>query len=91
MAELGDLAADRFLLCFAEVRLTSVQVLVHRQELGPITGELLEEVLARSGLEVEGASGDAGGAGRGQGAEQGIQGVVAVGEPRQDGQDLRSV
>ena len=48
-------------------------------------GDPLHEPFPGSGLEVEGPRSDAGGARRSQGAEQGIEGLVAVREPGQDG------
>ena len=58
--ETPDLLAHRLRLGGAEVGPAGVQLLVMRQELGPILGQMLQEVLARAGPQEEEVRPDAG-------------------------------
>jgi len=51
--ELGDLAPDWLDVLLSEVCPASIEALVARQQLRPIAGEVLEEVLARPGPQVQ--------------------------------------
>jgi hypothetical protein len=84
VCERRDLSPHGLRLVGPEVSAPPTKLLVVRNELGPVLGEMLEEVLAGTGAEEEQIRPDPGRAGRAGGLDDFSELLGPVGDPRED-------